>query len=287
MHTEAAAVYAELIPNAQRGGVRGGTLAEFYRRHAVSLSKLGKSAEAVDAAGGAVVAWGGDVNRRQDALRTLAATVAESADLEALVAHSDRQTAETGLVNPVVRKALGQAYVARQNYGPAVTQLELAVRAQPNDPETFTLLIGAYDQSDRKAEAVARILESLDLSRRDPARYADLARRYEAAGDAANAERAYTSLAEVSRGESEGQALLASVRERQGRWAEAAEHWRQVDAARPLDPGGLPGLAAAQLHLKQYGAARESLRKLRAMPRPPHVDALTPKVRALEAKLPK
>ena len=287
LHTEAAAVYAELIPNAQRGGVRGGTLAEFYRRHAVSLSKLGKSAEAVDAAGGAVVAWGGDVNRRQDALRTLAATVAESADLEALVAHSDRQTAETGLVNPVVRKALGQAYVARQNYGPAVTQLELAVRAQPNDPETFALLIGAYDQSDRKAEAVARILESLDLSRRDPARYADLARRYEAAGDAANAERAYTSLAEVSRGESEGQALLASVRERQGRWAEAAEHWRQVDAARPLDPGGLLGLAAAQLHLKQYGAAKETLRKLRAMPRPPHVDILTPKVRALEAELPK
>lgn len=288
MHREAADLYAELIPNVQRlQGSPNATLAEYYRRHAVSLTKVGKAVEAVDAASGAVVAWGGDTSRRQAALVTLNATVQQAANLEALVAHFDEQQAETGLVNPVLRKALGQAYAARQNYAPAITQLELAVEAQPNDPETFTALIACYDAMNRKPDAIARILQSLDLTRRDLVRYEDLGTRYAAASDPASAERAVTSLVEVTRGESEGQALLARIRQRQDRWAEAIPHWEQVNAVRSLEPAGLIGLAEAQLHLKQFDAARATLQKLRAKTWPSHTGDTPAKVRELEARLPK
>ncbi len=288
LHKEAADVYAELIPNAQRAaGSPNAALAEYYRRYAVSLSALGRHAGAVDAAAGAIVAWGGDLSRRRDAIATLNATVAGVPDLAALAAHIDAQTAATGLVNPVLRKSLGEAYRARQNYGPAIAQLELAAEAQPNDPETFAALIDCYDRQNRRPEAIDRILKSLDLSRRDLARYDDLGRRYESAGDAASAERAYTSIVEVIRGESEGQALLARVRQRQGRWAEALPHWEQVSAARPLEPQGLIGLAEAQLHLKQYDAARAAIQKLRAGAWPAHAGDVPAKLRELEAKLPK
>ena len=287
LHAEAAATYAELIPNAQRGTQQAGQLAEYYRRHALSLSKLGRHVEAVDAASGAVVAWGRDQNRRVAAIVTLNATVAQAGDLAALAAHFDKQTAETGLVNPILRKALGAAYRSQGNYGPAVPQLELAIEAQPNDAETFTMLIDSYDKLNRKPEAVARILTLLDLTRRDLARYEELGRRYAAAGDAANAERAYTSMVEVTRGETEGQARLARLRQSQDRWAEALPHWQQVDDVRSLEPEGLIGLAEAQLHLKQFDAARATLQKLRAKPWPPHTGDTPAKVRELEARLPK
>ena len=288
LHKEAADVYAELIPNAQRAaGSPNAALTEYYRRHALSLSALGRHAEAVDAAAGAVVAWGGDLGRRRDVVVTLNATVARVPDLDALAAHTDAQTAATGLVNPVLRKSLGEAYRARQNYGPAIAQLELALEAQPNDPETFAALIDCYDRQNRRPEALDRILKSLDLSRRDPPRYDDLGRRYESAGDAASAERAFTSMVEVTRGESEGQALLARVRQRQGRWAEAPAHWEQVNAVRSLEPEGLIGLAEAQLHLKQYDAARATIQKLRAGTWPAHAANVPGKLRELEARLPK
>ncbi len=288
MHHEAAGVYAELIPNAQRAyGSPNGELAEFYRRHAESLSKIGRHVEAVDAASGAIVAWGGDANRRQAAIATLNATAAGAANLEALVAHFDKQTAETGLVNPILRKALGQAYMARQNYGPAVPQLELAVEAQPNDPETFTLLIGCYDKLNLKAEAIARILKALDLTRRDLVRYDDLGKRYAAAGDPASAERSVTSIVEVTRGDAEGQALLAVLRQREERWEDAILHWEQVDAVRSLEPEGLVGLANAQLHLKRYDAAKATIQKLRAKTWPTHTTNVPAKLQELEAKLPK
>ena len=213
--------------------------------------------------------------------------MAGAADLDALVKHFDKQTADTGLVNPVLRKSLGEAYRGRQNYGPAAAQFELALEGQPNDPETFTALIDCYDKQNRKPEAIDRILKALDLSRRDTARYADLGRRYAAAGDAASAERAFTSVVEVTRGDSEGQTLLAQIRQGQDRWADAALHWRQVDAVRSLEPEGLLGLANVQLHLKQYDAARETIQKLRAKAWPPHTGDVPAKARELEARLPK
>ena len=56
---------------------------------------------------------------------------------------------------------------------------------------------------------------------------------------------------------------------------------------RSLEPAGLIGLAEAQLHLKQFDAAKATLQKLRAKAWPPHAGDTPAKVRELEARLPK
>lgn len=88
-------------------------------------------------------------------------------------------------------------------------------------------------------------------------------------------------------GDSEGQTLLARIRQRQDRWADALPHWQQVDAVRSLEPEGLVGLAEAQLHLKRYDDAKATIHKLRAKTWQPHAGDVLGKVRDLEAKLPK
>jgi tetratricopeptide (TPR) repeat protein len=288
MHREAADLYAELIPTVQRNTVTpNGQLAEFYRRYSLSLSAICKHVEAVDAAGGAIVAWGGDLNNRRQAILALNHAVARAGDLTPLVAHFDKQTAETGLVNPVVRKALGEAYRARQDYAPAATQLELALDGQPNDAETFGLLVDTYDKLNRKADAVGRILDALQLTPRDLDRYAELGKRYAEGGDAAVAERAFTSLVEVTRGEADGLMKLAARYQEQGRWAAAIPLWEQAAANRPLEPAGLLGLAGAQIEAKRFADARATIAKLKAKAWPAHAGDTPKAVAELEAKLSK
>ena len=62
-------------------------------------------------------------------------------DLDAYVVQFDKQTARSGLENPVVRKAIGQIYLEKSRYDRAITQLRLAAETQPNDDETHRALI--------------------------------------------------------------------------------------------------------------------------------------------------
>ena len=48
--------------------------------------------------------------------------VAAAANLDAVVQGLDARTAESGLVNPVVRKAVGQVYCDKGQFLPAVSQ---------------------------------------------------------------------------------------------------------------------------------------------------------------------
>ena len=64
--------------------------------------------------------------------------------------------------------------------------------------------------------------------------------------------------------ESESHTLLAEIRQTQGRWPEAIDQWRQVVRVRALEPTGLLKLAEAQLHEKQWDAARQTLEALLA-----------------------
>jgi predicted Zn-dependent protease len=288
LHTEAVAIYDELIPGYQREvGTANGQLADYYRRKADSLSHLGRSVEAVDAAAGAIVAWGRDLGQRQDAIAMLDSVIEKATNLEEVVKHADEETAKTGLINPILRKSFGKAYVTRKNFGPAVVQLELALEGQPNDTETFGLIISAYDALNKKPEAIERILKAIDLNRRDIAKFQNLAERYAALEDTVNAERANTSIVEATPNEAEGHKLLAEIRQKQNRWAEAIPHWEQVNAIRSLEPEGLIGLAGAQLHLKQYEAATATLQKLRAKTWPAHITDVPGRIKALEDQLPK
>jgi tetratricopeptide (TPR) repeat protein len=229
---------------------------------AQAYAGLKKTAEAVDAACGAIISWGPRIAERKAALESLKQVLRQSPDLDAYVAELDKQCADTGLQNPIVRKAVGQIYSEKQQYTKAVAQLKLACELQPNDTEMYQQLIDCYDKQGDKAGAIEQLLQAVQLSRRDIKLYQDLGKRYESLGKGKETQRAYTSIVEVLPNESESHALLAEIRQDQNRWPEAAACWQQVAKLRCLEPTGLLKLAAAQIHLNQWNAAEETLRRL-------------------------
>ncbi len=268
LYEQSVAYYKELIPLHQRTqprrGIGNGTLSDYYGKMARAYAGLKKTAEAVDAACGAIISWGSRIQERKQALESLKAVLRESPDLDAYVAELDKQSAETGLQNPIVHKAIGQIYAEKQQFAKAIAQLRLASELQPNDAETYQQLIECYDKQDDKQGAIAELLRAVQLSRRDIKLYQDLGKRYDALGKAKETERAYTSIVEVLPNESESHALLAEIRQQQNRWMEAAAQWAEVAKIRSLEPMGLVRLAEAQIHFGQWDAAQETIRKLQA-----------------------
>ncbi|MGA2061934.1 MAG: VIT domain-containing protein [Thermoguttaceae bacterium] len=266
LYEQSVAYYKELIPLHQRTqphrGIGNGTLSDYYGKMAQAYAGLKKTVEAVDAACGAIISWGPRIAERKAALESLKQVLRQSPDLDAYVADLDKQCAETGLQNPIVRKAVGQIYAEKQQYTKAVGQLKLACELQPNDTETYRQLIDCYDKQGDKAGAIEQLLQAVQLSRRDIKLYQDLGKRYESLGKGKETERAYTSIVEVLPNESESHALLAEIRQDQNRWPEAAVCWQQVAKLRSLEPTGLLKLAAAQIHLGQWHAAEETIRRL-------------------------
>jgi uncharacterized protein HemY len=84
----------------------------------------------------------------------------QAEDLDAYVARLDRQTAATGLDNPLARKAIGQVYLQRQMFPRAITALQAGAQLQPNDTETPRLLIQCFDMQQDKQGAVTQTLRS-------------------------------------------------------------------------------------------------------------------------------
>jgi len=282
---QSAAYYEELIALHQRTqpnrGIGNGTLSNYYGNQAVAYAGLKRTAKAVEAACGAIVSWGSRRDQRAGAIDVLQQVIQQAPDLDAYVAELDKKLAETKLDNAIVRKAIGQVYLARQKYDRAVAQLTLACQLQPNDTETHRALVECYDKQGDKQGVVRQLLESVKLSRRDIALYQDLGRRYDELKDGKQAERAYTSIVEMLPNESEGHAALAEVRQKQNRWDDAILHWQQVARIRALEPTGLLKLAEAQVHQKQWDAAADTLRKLESKSWPTRFGDLGPQIRQL------
>ena len=148
----------------------------------------------------------------------------DAPDLAAFVAELDKEK----LQSAVVRKAIGKAYIQKGDHARAIPQLQLASELQPDDAETYEALLVCFDKVGDKEGAVGQLLRAVELSRRDIKLYDQLGKRYAALDRPVEAERAYTSVVEVVPNESEGHALLAEVREKQGRWADAVAHWQRV-----------------------------------------------------------
>jgi len=291
LYTESVKYYDELIPLRKRthGRRRGGdgTLSEYYRYLGQAHLGLKQTVKAVDAACGAIVVWGRTQRNRSAAVGNLQRVLAGAHDLDDYAAHLDRQTAKTGLENPIVRKALGKVYLDKRNYKEAIRHLCLAVENQPNDGEAHKLLVQAYDRMNDKQGAIDRLLASVDLSRRDIDLYRDLGDRYKQVDNAAESERAYLSIAEMLPNESESHTMLAGIRQKQGRWQEAIHHWRQVVRVRALEPTGLIKLAEAQIHEKQWPAARETVKQLRSREWPARFGNVHHTASGLERRIPK
>jgi tetratricopeptide (TPR) repeat protein len=284
-----AAYYEELIPLHQRTqpnrGIGNGTLSNYYANQARAYAGLKQTAKAVDAASGAIVSWGPTHENRRNAIQALRDILNAAPDLDAFVAELDRQVEETGLENPIVRQALGAVYFAKQQHAAAIKQLELARQSQPNDVETHKLLVQCYDAQNDRAGAVRQLLNSIELSRRDIELYKDLGRRYRELEDSDRAERAVTSMVEMQPTESESHAMLAEIRQEQGRWDDAIHHWRRVSEIRKLEPTGLLKLAAAQIHEQQWQAAEETLHKLRSREWPSRFANVESEIQAFERQI--
>ena len=250
------------VRTAPRRGVGGGTLSMYYRQLATTRARLGQTSEAVDAAAGAIVSWGNDREQRQQDLDVLRAVLAASEDLAGYVDSLDREVERTGLENAIVRKALGRVYLDQGDAGRAAQQLERAIEVQPNDAESHGLLVEALDRAERIQAAVDAQLAWARYAQRDWGLWERLGGRLAAAGVEDRAERAYTMLAELSPNESEGHQALAGVRERQGRWRDAVQHWQHVTRVRSNEPAGHLSLAAAQIESGDLSGARSTLEHL-------------------------
>jgi tetratricopeptide (TPR) repeat protein len=284
--------YKELIPLHQRTapnrGIGDGTLSSYYQQLAEAYSGLGKTMDAIDAACGGIVSWGFGTSQRADALGALKNVIQHAKDLDAVIAALDKQAEETGMVNPVVRKALGLVLLQRREFAKAIVQLRLACELEPNDKETWQALIGCYDGKGDRAGAIEAIIQSFQLNRRNIELYRDLGRRFAEAKDpdqAALAERAYTSIVEVLPAETESHTMLAEIRQQQDRWPEAVEQWQQVARLRALEPTGLLKLAEAQLHLKRLDDAAATIRQLRSKPWPSRFSDVYSQIDRLEQRL--
>jgi Flp pilus assembly protein TadD len=279
---EVIALHERTQPNR---GIGNGTLSSYYQGLANAHAGLKQTPEAVEAAGAAIVSWGKQIERRADALNALKDVLRKSSDLDAYVKHLDAQVEESGLENPIVRKAVGMVYFERSEFKKAIAQLERAVEPQPNDAETHRTLVAAYDNAGDKEGAIAQLFESVELSRREITLYKDLAARFQAAGKSDDAERAYTTIVEMLPGESESHTMLAEVRQSQNRWHEAARHWERVAEIRKLEPTGLLKLASAQIQLKHFDEARQTIRQIEKRDWPTRFGDVPSQVRQLEQRM--
>jgi tetratricopeptide (TPR) repeat protein len=289
LYEQSVEYYKELIPlhqrTAARRGIGDGTLSNYYGGMARAYAGLKNTVEAVDAACGAIISWGRNQENRSAAIQALLAVVRQSPDLDDFVADLNKQAAETGLHNPIARKAVGQIYLEKQQYDKAIAQLSLACQLQPNDLETNQALVACYDRKMDQPGAIRQILQTLQAAPREITLYANLGERFAAIKEPVQAQRAYTSMVEALSSESESHAALAEILQKQDRWAEAAQQWVQAARIRALEPTGLLKLAAAQLHLKQWDQAAETIKKLRARSWPTRFGDVDGQIRGLEQQV--
>jgi predicted Zn-dependent protease len=287
LYKQSVAYYNELIPLHQRTharrGVGNGVLSQYYDHQAQAYAGLGKTAEAVEAAGGAVVSWGPTHHNRTQAIAALKQVLSNAGDLDGYVTARDKETAASGLDSALIRKVLGQVYLEKGAPQKALPQLQTSISLQPADLETHRLLTDCLDKLGEKQKAILAMLRAAETSRRDIKLYQDLGRRLE--DQPKEAERAFTSMVEVMPHESEGHALLAEVRSQQNRWSEAATQWQHVARIRALEPTGLLKLADAQVHLRQWEQADQTLSKVRTRKWPPRFGDVPRQVRELEERI--
>lgn len=289
MPTRAAELFQEAITlhirAANNRTLNDQTLSSWYQQLARTYSQLKKTALAVEAASGSILCWGSTHQHRAEALSTLEQVLSDAGDLPDYIKQLDAEAAKTGRDSPLLRKALGKVLVQRSEYEPAIVQLRLAKELQPNDREIYEYLIQCYDDLRQPEQGTRELLARLDIDRHDLQLYEQLAKRLQK--DEAMSERALTNIIEAAPNEAENHQALAKIREKQKRWDEAIQHWQAVAELRRLEPTGLLGLAAAQIHGKQPDAARKSIELLRKTEWPVRFDGELRKIPDLERQLQK
>jgi tetratricopeptide (TPR) repeat protein len=236
----------ERITRGRVGAGGDGRLSNLYGTLARAQIGLGQFDEAVDSASSAVVVMGSRSDNRAQALAALRSVLSAMPDLDTWAARYDEQVSETGLDAPVIRRALAQTYLDRQQPEQALAQLTAALKHYPEDLELRTQVVRAAELSGDANGVVAALTASLFHIPAQPKLYGDLAEHMRKLGDEDGAERALTGLAEYAPNEAEGHRELARLLTEAARFDDAVVQWRQVVRIRTRELESWFGLARAQ-----------------------------------------
>ena len=234
-------------------------LSSWYAGLADAYAGLGKTAKAVDAAAGAVVAWGSNQAQRQAVLGTLTRVLESSKDLDGYIRTLEREVEESGLENPTVRRALGQVLVARGKDAAALRQFQMAIEVSRWDPELWDGVVEIHRRAGRFGEAAAARLGACRARPVDFGCWGEAANLYQEAGDADTAERARTNVVESAPDEADAHEALARILQAEGRWIDAMGRWGQVTRLREGAPGGWLGMASAAMEAKVWDEAERAV----------------------------
>ncbi|MEM7235399.1 MAG: tetratricopeptide repeat protein, partial [Planctomycetota bacterium] len=247
------------ITVARRDNHVGPDLARNYGLLAELHGARGNTSGAVKAAAAAIVLWDRHLPARKEALQRLVTVLEKARDLDSWVTKFENELRENKEESPVVRKALGRVYLSRKVYDRAVQQLDLALEHGPYDVDAARWLIDALDGKGDANAAAAKLREFARDAGHEFTLYEELGDRLVKAGDARGAERAYTTLRELSVNETDGRIVLAGVRERQQRWDDAIAEWNQVIRLRTEEPVGYVGLGKALIGAGRKDEGRKVL----------------------------
>ncbi|MEM9379138.1 MAG: VIT domain-containing protein [Planctomycetota bacterium] len=245
--------------NAPNRGVGGGVLGGYYSQLAKTLSSLGRTDEAVDAAAGGIVAWGRGQSGRARALKQLEDVLRSAEDLDEYVARFEATGRAEGVENPILRRAIGVVYAERRRWEGAARALEIALESAPGDIDAYPRLVAAYDGMERPDFAADATLRWGRAAEVDASVFERLASRYEDLGRPDDAERALAQVVEARPHESEPHRALALELESRERWAEAEERWRNVIRIRTREPEGYAGVARTYLERGMADEARAAI----------------------------
>lgn len=282
LYLDAERLYGILIPQARQANPnpRQDEMWNYYRYQALTLIELNKTGPALDSIASAILLWGSTFQQRADVLESLRTVMDRAKDPQAVINYLDAETRKNnGKENVLLRRMLAEVLITKQKHGLAVSQLKLVLEFKPDDDAASKLLIQAYDALGQSAEALQAALHRSEYVSRQTATWKELGDRLTKLNQAAQAERAYTSLIEVLPNDADSEMALAQVREGQNRWEEAVGHWKIARDYRSEDPSGLLGLAKAYLHQKQWPHAQATIDQLRKPAKPWHqrFDALNVK----------
>lgn len=259
---EAAGLYKKAI---DRHGTPTGANQQFsslQRQLAECLCQSGETNAALDAVSVAWVFAGQNPSRRQEVRQALDLVLKAATDLKAAAEHISTVAEKSGEESSLLRRALGKAFVDSGRGAAAIEHLKLAIELRAADEEARRWLVMAYDQTGESDLAVVSLLDILEQSSRSMSTCKDLANRYAASGDIANAERARTSIVESAPLEAEHHIQLASVREQNENWDSAIAHWKRAVSLRSEDPAPLIRLATAEL---QHGDKNKAWMHLKTL----------------------
>lgn len=266
-------------------GIGGGALSRYYLELANAYGEMGETAEAVDAASAAVVSWGNLYEQRREAVNQLNVIVMVADNFDKFLKQWNQQTEKSGQDSPLIRKAIANRFLKKQQYLQSIEQYKIALEFSAFDREIHQGLMNAFDSMNDGEGAIQQLISQIDTDRHNLKLFTELANRTEKG--TALAEKAATSIVESAPNEAESHTALAGFREKQNQWDAAISHWQRAAELRKLEPAGLLGLANAQVHSKKWQAATATIQKLQRTEWPARFNNIESQIRELDRKIPR